>query len=159
MKLLPTGGRTRVFALIALGALAALFVGCSGGEWLELAYTGGGLPPGDPDMGGIVVASADEIATAQSDPGDPTDELVPVPGATVRLIRGRAVVGVAVTGAQGYFRFEQPATGRYGLEIVPPAGSGLQRARLEVEHQAGQQTFVEVRLRQAVSGGPPGSLP
>jgi hypothetical protein len=144
MKLLPTGLRARLFGLIALAVLLGVLPGCSGGEGFDLAYTGGGLPPGDPDIGGIVVASADGMETAQ---GDSTEGLVPVPGATVRLIRGRAVVGVAVSGDEGYFRFDNPAAGRYALEIHPPAGSGLQRTRLEVEHQAGQQTFVEVHLQ------------
>lgn len=149
MKLLPRNLWARLFALIAFGALMGILAGCSGGYGFDLAYTGGGLPPGGPDIGGTVVASSDEVATAQA---DPADGQVPVAGATVRLIRGRAVVGVAISGDEGYFRFDNPATGRYTLEIRPPVGSGLQRTQVEVQHQAGEQTYVEVCLQPARPG-------
>jgi hypothetical protein len=133
-------------ALCAAGAIILILTGCAG-ETL-LAYTGGGLPPGEPDLGGIVVASVDgQTATAQPMPPEGTEPLV---GARVQLLRGRRPAGTAMTGAGGYFRFERPATGSYTLVVTPPADRpDLLGAERAVYHTRGAQTFVTVELPPA----------
>lgn len=117
-----------------------------------IAYTGGGLPPGEPDLGGIVVAqvpdsgaAAASVVTAQITPPEGT---VAVEDAQVVLMRGRSVVGRARSGAGGYFRFEAPDTGNYTVLVIPPGGSGLRDAERVVAHQRGQMTFITVTLER-----------
>lgn len=134
--------RTRA-VLLGLGALAAMLAGCSGVDLL--AYDGGGLPPGDGDIGGLVLAS---VETAGVDlPAAPaaTGE-TPVVGAEVKLYRGTTEVGHTQTGEGGYFRFRRPGTGQYAVVVTPPAGSPLLQARREFRHQGGVQTFLTIVL-------------
>jgi len=132
--------------LMALGLLP-LIAGCGGSDLL--AYIGGGLPPGDGDIGGVVLAetssSTAEVQTAQV-------ATEPVVGAEVLLYRGAQQVGRATTGEGGYFRFENPPTGQFSVEVNPPAGSGLQQARRQFRHQGGQQTFLQIVLQRAGTG-------
>ncbi len=129
--------------LIAVGLTLLsliMFAGCSSTGLTT--FTGGGLPPGDPDIGGVVLAAAASSAatTAQAEQ--------PVEGAEVLLLRGRHVVGTATTGSGGFFRFEDPNTGNYSVSVTPPQGSGLQSARREFMHQHGQQTFLTIVLER-----------
>lgn len=140
MRMEPTGPRVALLpVLVILSALA----GCGGGEVL-LSYLGGGLPPGEPDIGGVVLAAAPATASVGTAAAGDT----PVVGATVELHRGTRKVGQATTGAGGYFRFENPSTGRYRVRVIPPAGSGLKAAQRDLDHQFGQQTFVEIVLQR-----------
>lgn len=154
MKFPPTAMGARLLALMGFAVVVAALAGCGSGSF-DLAYTGGGVPPGEPDIGGIVVAAADGMDTAQD---DQQDQRVPVPGAEVRLIRGRAVVGMATTGDEGFFRFEHPDTGRYTIAVRPPAGSGLSEASRDVQHERGRRTFVEILLQRLGPGGPSGPV-
>lgn len=159
MTMMPTA---RVSSAVTLIIFATLMAGCGGA--LLLAYTGGGLPPGEPDLGGIVVASADSsVTTAQAAgpaQGDVPPGAEPVAGAQVTLMRGRTVVGRATTGEGGYFRFENPDTGSYAIDVTPPAGStGLLGARRQVTHTRGQRTFVTIRLEREQQGDGPGPGP
>ncbi len=126
---------TRLTAALLLAAAA--FAGCGSGTDL-LAYIGGGLPPGEPDLGGVVLADA-PVAAA-------TAALTPVEGALVELYRGQTKVGSTLTGDQGYFRFQSPDTGQYRIRVTPPQGSHLQPAERQVSHQFGRQTYVEIVL-------------
>ncbi len=130
-----------IAGLMACLIISAL-VGC-GGEAVLLSYIGGGLPPGEPDIGGVVLAAAPAAASVDAAAGE-----TPVVGATVELYRGTRRVGQAVTGPGGYFRFENPASGRYRLQVTPPAGSGLRAAQRDLDHQYGRQTFVEIVLQR-----------
>ncbi|MBU0611206.1 MAG: carboxypeptidase-like regulatory domain-containing protein [Armatimonadetes bacterium] len=131
-----------LFSLAALIAVA--LAGCAGVADL-IAYIGGGLPPGDDDIGGIVVAAAPTVTSA--DPAAPAQAAtVPVPDAEVIMYQGQHEVGRTTTGPEGYFRFQQPATGQYSVVVTPPAGSGLQQARRQFQHQRGQQTFLTIVL-------------
>ena len=126
-------------SVVGAGLLLALLLGgCAGA--LLLAYTGGGLPPGETDIGGVVLASlpAATVSAAQV--------TEPVVGAEVQLMRGTTLVGEATTGEGGYFRFENPASGSYRVVVNPPPNSGLQQAQREFEHQYGQQTFLTILL-------------
>ena len=131
---------TALFGLFFLGAVACLS-GCGGSGSFDLAYLGGGLPPGEPDIGGVVVAAL-SATTAQGDAAEP------VTGAQVELLRGRWVVGTATTGPGGYFRFENPDTGNYQVRVTPPAGSGLRQAQRQFRHTRGQQTFLTIQLER-----------
>ena len=95
--MMPTA---RVSSAVTLIIFATLMAGCAGA--LLLAYTGGGLPPGEPDLGGIVVAAVDgDLSTMQFSlpaQGDVPPGTEPVAGAQVTLLRGRAAVGRATTG-------------------------------------------------------------
>jgi len=119
-------------------------VGCSAGDLL-IAYTGGGLPPGEPDLGGIVVTQISDVTAAQITPPAGT---VAVEDAQVVLMRGRSVVGRARSGEGGYFRFEAPDTGSYTVLVIPPGGSGLRDAERAVVHQRGRMTFITVTLER-----------
>ena len=130
-----------VRAALALVGIAVI-AGCGSGLEALIAYTGGGLPPGEPDIGGVVLAQEPSAGTVA------TQEATGVEGAQVTLLRGNRSVGVATTGTGGYFRFEGPATGRYDISVVPPPGSGLRQAQRQVEHQAGQQTFLTILLER-----------
>jgi len=152
----------RMSGAVTLIIFATLMAGCGGA--LLLAYTGGGLPPGEPDLGGIVVASVESTAsTAQA--LDPAQDDVPpgteaVAGAQVTLMRGRTEVGRAVTGEGGYFRFENPDTGSYTIQVTSPAGSAdLRGAQRQVTHTRGQRTFVTIQLEREQQGGGPGLGP
>ena len=128
-----------------LGTIA--LIGCGSGS-TDIAFQGGGLPPGDPDIGGVVVADSGDVQTAQ-------DSEVGIEGAEVVLFRGQHAVGSTTTGPGGYFRFEHPLTGNYVLEITAPEGSGLGGARREFYHQQGQQTFLRITLEPSDDPGPP----
>ena len=148
----PAGLCGIVLAFVIISGL----LGCASVAEL-LAYTGGGLPPGEPDLGGVVVAEAPEgaaagasVQTAQT----PPPGTVPVVGAQVVLMRGNTVVGRATTGDGGYFRFENPDTGSYRLLVIPPGGSGLRDAERTVSHQRGQMSFVTVILEREAAPGP-----
>lgn len=154
MRLRPMGRCACVVVLFGLGVVLGGLGGCGGGLSFDLAYTGGGLPPGEPDIGGIVVAAADDVDTAQ----DQSTGEVPVVGAEVRLIRGRAVVGLAIAGDEGFFRFEHPDSGRYTIVVRPPEGSGLGRERRQVQHVRGRKTFVEMRLERVGRGRSPAQV-
>jgi len=123
--------------------LAVMLMGCSGVVDL-VAYIGGGLPPGDGDIGGLVLAEVPAVAAANIAPAQAAT--VPVPGATVVLYVGQREVGRTATGPEGYFRFEQPDSGRYSVVVDPPAGSGLQQARRQFQHRRGQQTLLTIIL-------------
>ena len=140
--------RPYALALLILAALA--IVGCGASDLL-LAYTGGGLPPGEPDLGGIVVAAVDDGvvngASLEATQGDVPPGTEPIEGASVTLLRGRMVVGRAVTGEGGYFRFERPDTGSYTIVVTPPAGAPyLRGTEQQVSHTRGQRTFVTIEL-------------
>lgn len=140
--------------LILLATASALaLMGCSG-EML-LAYTGGGLPPGEPDLGGVVVASVDgDAATAQTVDDEPPAGAERIVGARVTLMRGQRVVGRTTTGEGGYFRFERPDTGSYAVIVEPPTGrEDLRGAQRNVNHVRGQRTFVTIELPR-VDGHP-----
>lgn len=122
-----------------LGLILALVLGgCAGA--LLLAYTGGGLPPGETDIGGVVLAAVPVTGVSA------TQATEPVEGAEVELLRGTTLVGRATTGAGGYFRFESPDSGTYRVRVTPPRGSGLQQAQRQFEHQYGLQTFLTIVL-------------
>lgn len=133
---------------IALLLTAIAIIGCSSGDSMDIAFQGGGLPPGDPDIGGIVVADAEDVQTVQ-------DTEVSIEGAKVVLFRGRHAVGQTLTGPGGYFRFEHPLTGNYVVEVTAPEGSGLGGARREFYHTRGQQTFLNIKLPPAEGDDPP----
>ena len=133
--------RTVPLLLVLLLAISiAAIVGCGSGGFIP-TYVGGGLPPGEPDIGGVVLQ---EAATQSEAPAQTT---APVEGAEVVLLRGQQQVGTATTGATGHFRFEGPATGQYRVRVTPPAGSGLQPATRQFQHQAGRQTFLTIVLQ------------
>ena len=130
-----------LLACIAVTVAVAL-VGCAATDLL--AYTGGGLPPGDGDIGGLVLAATGTATTATAAQAG----TVPVPDATVVLYRGTTEVGRTQTGPQGYFRFEKPATGTYQVRVQPPAGSGLREAQRQFQHRRGQQSFLTILLER-----------
>ncbi len=140
--------------LTALLALALILVGCSSATDLLIAYTGGGLPPGETDIGGVVLAAVPTVAATASAPADVLPPLaapaqattVPVPGATVTLFTGGRQVGQTLTGPEGYFRFECPRGGAYEVEVDPPAGSDLRPVRHQFRHRYAQRTFLEITL-------------
>jgi hypothetical protein len=134
--------KTRRFGL-STALVALILTGCGGAATL-LAYVGGGLPPGDDDIGGVVLAAVDTagVSTAQAADG-------PVPGCEVILTLGSHEVGRTVTGPEGYFRFEKPATGNYAVDVTPPAGSGLAQVRRQFQHRKGRQTFLTIELEAA----------
>jgi len=131
--------------LLSLAALVTVaLAGCAGVADL-IAYIGGGLPPGDDDIGGIVVAAAPSVTSA--DLAAPAQgATIPVPDAEVILYVGQHEVGRTTTGPAGYFRFQQPDTGGYSVVVNPPPGSGLQQARRQFQHRRGQQTFLTIVL-------------
>jgi hypothetical protein len=130
--------------VVACGAALVGLGGCGGSGGVVIAYTGGGLPPGEPDIGGVVVAEADSQVSTTSN-GDGT---TPVAGAQVLLMRGRHPVGETTTGPDGYFRFENPAGGAYEVSVTAPVGSGLRGARREFTHMYGRQTFLTIVLER-----------
>ena len=133
--------QSRVCAIITVKLLAGLILcGCGGLDLLS--YTGGGLPPGDGDIGGVVLAEVPNGSVAA------TQVTTPVQGAEALLFRSGQRVGRAVTGEGGYFRFENPQTGQYQLVVNPPTGSGLQQAQRQFQHTLGQQTFLTITLEQ-----------
>lgn len=149
----------RALMLSIAGLIVALVVwtaGCGSTSGL-LAYTGGGLPPGDGDIGGIVLAALPSATAAAAVAGSGAAAMLsaapaatsPVVGAEVTLLRGTSVVGRTQTGPQGYFRFVRPAGGRYVVAVEPPAGSGLQAAQRQFQHRYGQRTFLEIVLEPA----------
>jgi len=143
----------RIFATLLLGAGLAALLGCSAATLL--AYTGGGLPPGEPDLGGIVVAAVDDDATTTAASVDVQQATEPVEGAGVVLLRGRNVVGRATTGAGGYFRFERPDTGNYDLQVTPPASRpDLRPAERSVSHVRNRRTFVTIELPRVQDAAP-----
>ncbi len=137
--------------VIVLGVIG--LIGCASTESTEVAFQGSGLPPGDPDIGGVVVADAEDVQTSQ--------DTVGIVGAEVVLFRGPREVGRTETGQDGYFRFEHPLSGNYVLEVTAPEDSGLGAARREFYHTRGQQTFLRIQLQRADGdqpgngGGPP----
>jgi len=141
--------RWRVIGAILIAVLLALLLAGCGGTALP-SYTGGGLPPGDPDLGGVVFASADtQTTTAQTVPPD-AERIV---GAPVTLMRGQGVVGRTTTGDGGYFRFERPDTGNYTIVVEPPAGrDDLRGAQRNVSHTRGARTFVVIELQRVQQG-------
>lgn len=134
---------------ITLLLAAIAIIGCSSGDGTDLSFQGGGVPPGDPDIGGVVVADEGDIQTAQ-------ENEIGIEGAEVVLFRGVHEVGRTQTGPGGYFRFKHPLTGNYALEVTPPEGSGLGEARDEFHHTRGQQTFRTIKLGPANGGEGPG---
>lgn len=148
----------RVFALLLLGAGLISVLGCSGA--MLLAYTGGGLPPGEPDLGGIVVAAVDDDPAATATGVDAQQATEPVEGASVTLLRGPNVVGRATTGPGGYFRFERPDTGSYRLQVTPPASRpDLRPAERTVSHVRNRRTFVTIELARVQQTDAPGPGP
>ncbi len=107
-----------VRSVVGAGLLLALLLGGCAGSLL-LAYIGGSLPPGETDIGGVVLASvpAATVSVAQA--------TEPVVGAEVLLTRGANRVGQATTGEGGYFRFENPATGSYRVVVNPPPNASM----------------------------------
>ena len=150
--------RCLLMCVMTLSAMTALSLAGCGSAALLVAYTGGGLPPGDPDIGGIVVTQVSDagVAALAADTGPlgPPAGTVAVVGAQVQLVRGGRVVGETATGQGGYFRFENPDTGNYSVIVTPPAGTGLQQARHQFRHQRGRQTFLTIELQpEAAPGG------
>ena len=134
----------RVRGIIPISSFIALtltLLGCGSSDLL-ISYTGGGLPPGDADIGGVVLAEVPNGSVAA------TQVTTPVQGAEVLLFRGRQRVGRAVTGNDGYFRFQNPYTGQYHVVVNPPTGSGLRQAQRQFQHARGQQTFLTITLEQ-----------
>ena len=134
----------RMAGLLLLATVVAL-LGCAGTADLLVAYTGGGLPPGAPDIGGVVVAAVPTTAAATATTAQAQQ---PVIGAEVVLMRGGRPVGTATSGAGGYFRFEKPAGGSYRVVVTPPAGSGLRGMSRDFRHHGGQQTFLTIVLER-----------
>jgi hypothetical protein len=132
----------RGFCALSTGFVLAAVVGCSGVSTL-IAYVGGGLPPGDTDIGGIVLTAS---VSATSADATPSAADTPVPGAQVTLYRGQQQVGQTLTGPDGYFRFQKPDTGEYSVVVDPPTGLGLRQARVQFRHQKGQRTFLTIEL-------------
>ena len=89
-----------------------------------LAYIGGSLPPGDGDIGGVVLAAA-PVAPAAKTVSTAANPLgtIPVVGAEVLLHQRDDVVGRAVTGEDGYFSFQKQRAGSFGWR------SALRKAR------------------------------
>jgi hypothetical protein len=118
------------------------------------------LPPGEPDLGGIVVASTDGTTdTAQATrEGELPPGTEPLAGARVSLQRGQAIVGRTRSGEGGYFRFDHPLTGNYTLIVEPPEDRpDLERTERAVHHVQGQRTFVTVELPETANQpAPPG---
>ncbi len=129
--------RACLLALLLAAAALAILGGCAGGP----GFTGGGFPPGPADIGGVVVA--DTTTQASSAPTQP-----PVEGAEILLVHGNREVGRATTGSGGYFRFENPPTGQYKIEVTPPAGSGLDGTKKQFAHVHGKQTFLTIVLHK-----------
>ena len=142
---LPSWPAVRGLWCAAVVCVVIVLVGCSSGATL-LSYIGGGLPPGEPDIGGVVLATTPTTAVASEQAGT-----VPVVGARVDLVRGRGVVGTATTGEGGYFRFEGPDSGSYEVVVTPPQGSGWLQARRQFRHTQGRQTFLTVVLEPEYS--------
>ena len=135
--------RTTTATVLGLGVAVCTMVllqGCGGSVFTPL--TGGGLPPGEVDIGGIIVTEDAQAADVTTLQGAET----PVVGAWVRLMRGTREMAMVQTGNTGHFRFENPETGTYRVEVTPPAGSGLQGAERQFQHQAGRQTFLRIVL-------------
>lgn len=139
--------RAQRYLILTALVLLPFCVGCAGSDLL--AYIGGSLPPGDGDIGGVVLAAVpsgvSEVQVAQA-------EATPVVGATVLLYRGQQLVGQTQTGEGGYFRFQAPPTGQFTVQVDPPQGAGLQQARRQFQHQGGQQTFLTIVLEPDVAG-------
>ncbi len=136
-----TAAMRPILLALALAAIA-LLAGC-GGSFIP-TYTGGGFPPGEPDIGGVVLAES----AAQTQTDAVAQATTPVVGAEVVLLRGNREIGRATTGAGGYFAFEKPASGQYRVRVSPPAGSGLSGATRQFRHQFGQQTFLRIVLQR-----------
>ena len=132
----------RLLQILALILLLAV-MGCGGGGATLVAYLGGGLPPGEGDLGGQVVVAASAPALVA-----PAAEPVPVVGAQVILRRGNSTktVGETKTGPDGYFKFEQPPTGNYRIVVNPPPDSHLKGAEKDVTHTKGKKTLVTITL-------------
>ncbi len=128
--------------LMVIICAMALLQGCGGSVLSPL--TGGGLPPGEVDIGGVIVAEDAQAAAVA--PLEVTE--TPVAGAWVRLMRGTREMARIQTGNTGHFRFENPETGNYLVEVTPPPGSGLQSTQRQFQHQAGRQTFLRIVLQQ-----------
>ncbi len=144
--------KTLISATVLIAAVVALgLVGCSAGDLL-IAYTGGGLPPGEPDLGGIVVTQISST-TAQNPPGPPAGSQA-VMGAHVRLLRGNSVLSQTMTGNGGYFRFQAPPTGTYTVQVVGPVGAGFEDASSTINHRGGEQTFITITLERSPGPGP-----
>jgi len=130
----------RVCVILFIGMFIPFtLLGCSSSD-LFISYTGGGLPPGDGDIGGVVLAEVPSGSVAA------TQATTPVQGAEALLFRSRQRVGRAVTSDGGYFRFENPHTGQYQVVVNPPPGSGLRQAQRQFQHTLGQQTFLTITL-------------
>ncbi len=142
-----TDRRRRVTITGLAGLVVLALGGCAGGATL-LAYIGGGLPPGDDDIGGVVVTATD-VGAARATVTVGAAGQVPVPDAEVVLYAGDREAGRVLTGPEGYFRFERPASGNYSVVVTPPAGSGLRQARHQFRHQRGRQTFLTIVLEPA----------
>jgi len=125
--------------IVVCVALAAFVVAGCGGSLIIPTYVGGGIPPGDLDIGGAVVQDVPP-------PGEASAVLVPVAGAEVVLYRGANEVGRTATGVTGHFSFESPDTGNYRVRVTGPDGSGLQPAERQFQHRHGQQTFLTITL-------------
>lgn len=139
-----------VFCLIAvLLALAC----CSCGS----SVTGGGLPPGEPDVEGYVLAASQAsgvttaaavastracVLPAQGWPPQGT----PVPDCDVRLYRVTQVIASTRTDQSGRFEFRNVPTGEYEIAVVPPQGSGYAPHRMRFRHQHGRQTRLVIYL-------------
>lgn len=139
--------RTRGYLTLTALVLLPLCAGCAGSDLL--AYIGGSLPPGDGDIGGVVVAavpsSTSQLQAAQA-------ATTPVADATVLLYLGQQLVGQTHTGEGGYFRFQTPPTGQFSVQVDPPQNSGLQQARRQFQHRGGRQTFLTIVLEPDVVG-------
>ena len=134
--------QSRACAILTVKLFVVLMLCGCGASDLLIAYTGGGLPPGDGDIGGVVLAEVPNGSVAA------TQVTTPVQGAEALLFRSGQRVGRAVTGEGGYFRFENPHTGQYQVVVNPPTGSGLQQAQRQFQHTLGQQTFLTITLEQ-----------
>jgi hypothetical protein len=136
--------RTTAYGLVLLllAMLSLLASGCGGGG-VFATFTGGGLPPGEADLGGQVLAQSTSTALT------PAQATVPVVGAHVVLYHGSQVVEDTTTGPNGYFKFVDPDSGNYKIAVNPPAGAKLKGVDEEVVHTKGQKTFVTIILPPA----------
>ena len=133
--------RALLLLLVLLVAASLGLLVLSGGDGLAPVYVGGGLPPGEPDIGGIVLRPPVPVE-------DPDLPLLPLPVvcAQVLLISGDVEVGLTETGPDGYFCFAEPETGEYEVVVTPPPGSGLKQTKRQFRHQEGKQTFLTIML-------------
>ena len=130
-----------VIMLVGSICAMALLQGCGGDTLMPSQDNGVGVE--ESTIEGVVVtgdAAVGSVGTLQ-------ETETPVVGAQVRLMLGTREMAMAQTGTAGQFRFFNPETGNYRVEVTPPEGSGLQGAQHQFQHQAGVRTQLRIRLQ------------